>query len=66
MIVVKVWSRERRGVIYNINSITPCCDRKCNRMLFVPPPIVHLLLGDAASGLPSKLAGGGLFLCAAG
>lgn len=29
-------------------------------------PPSHLLLGDAASGLPSKLAGGRLFLCAAG
>lgn len=48
IVVVNGWSRGNRAVIYNINSITPCWDRKCNRMLFVPPPIVHLLLGDAA------------------
>lgn len=37
IVVVNGWSRGNRAVIYNINSITPCCDRKCNRMLFVPP-----------------------------
>lgn len=63
--VANVWSTESRGVIYNINSVAPCCDQKCNRLRFVPPPIIHLLLGDAASGLPSKLAGGSLFLRAA-
>lgn len=30
ILVANVWSTESRGVIYNINSITPCCDRKCN------------------------------------
>lgn len=32
---------------------------------FGPPPIIHLLLGEAASGLPSTQAAGSLFLRAA-
>lgn len=63
--VANVWSTESRGVIHNINSVAPDCHQKCSRLRFVPPPIIHLLLGDAASGLPSRPAGGSLFLGAA-
>lgn len=32
------WSTESKGVIYNINSATPCCELNCSQMLSLKTP----------------------------